>query len=76
MPTEREYPDGDVLDAVAADEPATAADVAESIGCSHRTATRRLRELADRGRLDRKMAGTAYVYMLSDGPSPGDSGDG
>jgi predicted transcriptional regulator of viral defense system len=45
---------------------ATTSDVADRVGCSHRTALKALNELEDEGRIDSTMAGRAKVWSRSD----------
>lgn len=61
------YDDGAFLDALAAEGGAAASsDVAEHVGCSRRTATRRLTELARDGRIDRREVGRAVLWFEAD----------
>ena len=45
---------------------ATTADVADRVGCSHRTALKTLNELEEEGRVESHMAGRAAVWSLPD----------
>ena len=45
---------------------ATTAEVADRVGCAHRTALMYLNDLEDAGRLESKMAGRAKVWSLPD----------
>ena len=63
---EREHPQREYVKAVARTDLATTSDVAEQVGCAHRTALLRLNELEDEGRLTSTMAGRAKVWSRSD----------
>ena len=52
--------------AVAREDMATTSDVADRVGCAHRTALMYLNDLEDAGRLESKMAGRAKVWSLPD----------
>jgi len=45
---------------------ATTADVADRVGCAHRTALMYLNDLEDEGRIDSTKAGRAKVWSRSD----------
>lgn len=59
------YTDNELLSAVERHGPATpTAEIADDVGCSQWTATRRLNELLDAGLVERREVGTAYVWSL------------
>ena len=55
------------LDAVDDLELPTTADVAEVVGCAHRTALHHLNELEDSGALDSRLIGRAKVWSIGEG---------
>lgn len=62
-----EYPDEAFLDALDAEGgSAGSGDVAGQVGCSRRTATRRLSELANNGRVSRQSVGNATLWTIND----------
>ena len=54
------------LDAVDDLELPTTAEIAESVGCAHRTALHHLNNLEERGDLDSRMIGRAKVWSIDD----------
>lgn len=60
-----EYPPAVFVDALAELGEATTAEVAATVECSRRTATRRLRELAAEGRVERRDVGAAALWSLA-----------
>jgi predicted ArsR family transcriptional regulator len=58
------YEPEDFVSAVAELDLPTTADVADHVGCAHRTALHHLNKLEDRGELDSRMAGRAKIWML------------
>ncbi|WP_211225983.1 hypothetical protein [Haloplanus natans] len=59
-----EYSAEDFVDAVAALDLPTTSDVADAVGCAHRTALHHLNRLAEEGRLDSRMAGRAKLWRV------------
>ena len=48
------------------DDLATTSEVADRVGCAHRTALKALNELEEEGRIQSKMAGRAKLWSRSD----------
>ncbi|WP_139203742.1 helix-turn-helix domain-containing protein [Halorientalis persicus] len=59
------YEPEEFLSAVAEIDLPTTADVADHVGCAHRTALYHLNKLEDAGDLNSQMAGRAKIWMLS-----------
>lgn len=59
-----EYSAEDFVDAVSALDLPTTSDVADAVGCAHRTALHHLNRLAEEGRLDSRMAGRAKLWRV------------
>lgn len=57
------YPDREFMTAVENNEPAATSDIADAVGCTHRTATMRLKELRDRGAVDSSKYGGSLVWV-------------
>jgi hypothetical protein len=57
----------EILDAVADLEPAATADVGEAVGLARQNADYRLRQLEERGRVDRQKVGGSLVWSRADG---------
>lgn len=60
------YTPEDFLEAVDALELPTTGDVADHVGCAHRTALHHLNQLEDEGRVASRTAGRAKLWMLPD----------
>ena len=61
----KQYTDEQFVSAVKQHGPAaTTREVAETVGCSQFTASRRLNELVDEGRVSKKQAGQAFVWTV------------
>lgn len=56
----------DFLEAVGNLDLPTTSDVAEEVGCAHRTALHHLNQLEDDGRLASRQAGRAKLWMISE----------
>jgi len=64
---EQEYTDGDFLEAIAECSVASTSNVAESVGCNHATAFRRLKQLEEDGEIDSGLVGSgrgSKVWIL------------
>lgn len=59
-----EYSAEDFVDAVATLDLPTTSDVADAVGCAHRTALHHLNRLEEEGRLDSRMAGRAKLWRV------------
>jgi predicted ArsR family transcriptional regulator len=59
------YEAEDFLDAVAEIDLPTTGDIADRVGCAHRTALHHLNELEDEGKLTTRKAGRAKLWMLA-----------
>lgn len=59
-----EYDDDDFLCAVRENEPVGTSDVAAIVGCHRSTALRRLRTLAEEGKVEPTTVGPAQVWTL------------
>lgn len=56
----------DVFDAVEGPGVVLSADVADALGCSRETARRKLKELHDAGRVDRRETGRRLLYWRAE----------
>lgn len=59
--------DDEVLEAVRTHEPAATSEVAEELGIARQSADYRLRQLLDRGDVERKKIGASAVWFLPEG---------
>ena len=59
-----EYSGEDFVDAVGTLDLPTTSDVADAVGCAHRTALHHLNRLEEEGRLDSRMAGRAKLWRV------------
>ena len=59
-----EYSGEDFVDAVAARDLPTTSDVADAVGCAHRTALHHLNRLEEEGRVNSRMAGRAKLWRV------------
>lgn len=59
---DREYPQKEFLDAITEIETATTSRVAEYVGCSYDLAYRRLNELLDDGKVEKKEIGGSFIW--------------
>ena len=66
-----EYSGEDFVDAVAARDLPTTSDVADAVGCAHRTALHHLNRLEEEGRVDSRMAGRAKLWRVLHDPESG-----
>ena len=64
---EATFEPAEFLDAVDDLELPTTADVAEAVGCAHRTALHHLNSLEDSGALDSRLVGRAKVWSIAEG---------
>jgi len=64
-----EHPDGEVLAAVRAHEPAATSEVADELDMTRQGADRRLRSLRDGGRVNSKKIGASLVWFAPDAES-------
>jgi hypothetical protein len=62
-----QFTDGEFLAAVASLPVASTQRVADEVGCSYDLAYRRLKELADDGRINNEMVGGSFVWLDPDG---------
>ena len=61
------YSDSDFLDAINnLDGMASTSDVAEKVGCTHRTAYSRLNSLEEKKKVTTRRIGNSIMWMLSD----------
>lgn len=63
------YTSEDFLEALEELELPTTSDVAEHVGCAHRTALYHLNNLEEEGHVSSREAGRAKLWMLTDGQS-------
>jgi hypothetical protein len=63
---EQKYPPEDFVAAVEGLELPTTSEVAEYVGCAHRTALHHLNQLEDNGRLTSRMAGRAKIWAVAE----------
>jgi predicted ArsR family transcriptional regulator len=68
-----EYSGEDFVDAVAARDLPTTSDVADAVGCAHRTALHHLNRLEEEGRVDSRMAGRAKLWRVLHDPESGEA---
>lgn len=59
--------DDEVLEAVRVHEPAATSEVADELGIARQSADYRLRQLLDRGDVERKKIGASAVWFLPEG---------
>jgi predicted ArsR family transcriptional regulator len=64
-----EHADEEILDVVRGHAPASAKEIADTVGCSRQNADRRLRQLRERGAGASKKPGPALVWWLGDSAS-------
>jgi len=61
------YPDSDFLDAIEDLEGmASTADIADIVGCTHRTAYTRLQKIKNKGQVTSRKFGNSLVWVVSD----------
>ena len=63
-PFEKEYSDDEILDFVAREEVVTTKDVADHFDYHLQTARRRLKSLAEEGKLNQKDVGKRFVWWI------------
>lgn len=59
----REFTDTDLLDAVSDHAPASTQEIAETVGATRQGVDRRLKRLADEGRVQRKQIAKVQVWF-------------
>lgn len=60
------YTPEDFVEALETLDLPTTADVADDVGCAHRTALHHLNQLEEEGRVDSRMAGRAKLWTLAE----------
>lgn len=69
------YSDDEYVDAVRAHSPASTKEVADQVGVTRQGADYRLRELAEDGKVVKKMAGNSLIWMVGDVSAPAEDAD-
>lgn len=59
--------DDEILEAVRTHEPAATSEVADELGIARQSADYRLRQLLDRGDVERKKIGASAVWFIPEG---------